>query len=165
MNPEGTESCNGIDDDCDDGDVCTADSCNSIAGCVQVFQDADSDTVCDAQEFAPTDSGAFAIPGEITGLAFAADTITMSWDSAVPGSGMSTVHDVLRGILNEFPIGSAGSSENCLAPGISAATATDSGPLGSNHGFWYLVRGRNVCGSGTYGSQSGGNPRVSSACP
>jgi hypothetical protein len=36
-------------------------------------------------------------------------------------------------------------------------------PAGS--GFWYLVRGRNACGTGTYGLESTGRERIVAACP
>jgi hypothetical protein len=32
-------------------------------------------------------------------------------------------------------------------------------------GFWYLSRGENACGNGTYGTQSNASPRVTTTCP
>ncbi len=31
--------------------------------------------------------------------------------------------------------------------------------------YWYLVRGRNDCGAGTYGQQSDTTERVTTVCP
>ncbi len=32
-------------------------------------------------------------------------------------------------------------------------------------GYWYLVRGRNDCGTGTYGQQSDTTERMTAVCP
>jgi len=74
------------------------------------------------------------------------------------------VHDVLRGVLEEPPVG-AGGSETCLAAGISAATTIDGDLPSGGQAFFYLVRARNVCGAGTYGNASDGTERVTMACP
>jgi N-acetylneuraminic acid mutarotase len=108
------------------------------------------------------DDGAFAVPAEVTGLMVAGDKQTLFWDSAVPGSGTATVHDVVRGTLGEQ---AGGAGESCLAPSVPGATASDAETPVESGGFWYLVRGRNVCGPGTYGHQSDGTERSSTACP
>src|SRR5262249_7585021 len=91
------------------------------------------------------------VPGEVTGLAFQADKQTLVWNAA-GGAGPGTVHDVPRGLVSQLPVGS-GAGESCLAT-VSGATTTDAAmpPLGA--AFWYLVRGRNSCGTGTYGVAS-----------
>jgi hypothetical protein len=35
----------------------------------------------------------------------------------------------------------------------------------SGRGFYYPARGRNACGSGTYGTQSNGAARTTNTCP
>ncbi len=115
-----------------------------------------------ACDCAPLDPGVNAVPSEVTGLgAGAAGGLTLSWDAAT-GAGSATVHDVIRGSLAELPVG-GGAGEFCLASGIAAATATDGAVPGPGDGFWYLVRGRNACGSGPYGPAA--LPRLSTACP
>ena len=47
-------------------------------------------------------------------------------------------------------------------PDLIAEDAQTPGPAA---GFYYLVRGRNVCGDGTYGRASDGTSRASAACP
>lgn len=69
-----------------------------------------------------------------------------------------------RGVLNELPVAS-GLSEVCVASGIPDATTTDATASIIGKGFWYLVRGRNACGVGTYGFTSNGTERVTAACP
>lgn len=150
---------------CDDNDPCTIDTCDALAGCSNVATtDSDNDGVCDAIDCAPADNGAFAFPAEVTAFGVAADTVTLSWASAAPASGTATVHDVLRGALGQLPVG-GGPAEVCLAPGLSAAMTADAAMPAPGEGLWYLVRGRNSCGSGTYGYRASGPERVSNACP
>ena len=106
------------------------------------------------------DAGAIALPTEVTGLVFANDQQTLVWDSAAPGAGPGTVHDVVRGTLSGI-----GGQGHCLATGIAEATATDTVTPAPGVLFSYLVRGRNSCAVGTYGFQSDGAERTSAACP
>lgn len=125
---------------------------------------ADRDVRGDECDCAPMDPGAFAIPEEVVGLTLEADKVTLTWESAAPRAGSGTVHDVLRGAVGEFPVGS-GPSETCLASGVLGAMAADPATPGAGSGSWYLVRGRNACGPGNYGLQSDGTLRTSDACP
>ena len=126
--------------------------------------DSDGDGVGNASDCAPADPGAFAIPGLLSGDAFGSDNETFSWTSAAPSSGSATVHDVMRGALREFPVG-AGASEICLASDLAGASITDATLPATGRGFYYLARGRNVCGTGTYGFATSGAERTSAACP
>ena len=133
------------------GDAC--DNCPSTPNADQLNADLDQrGDVCDC---APADAGVIAIPPEIIALLIAADKVTLTWQSAAPGAGSGTVHDVLRGLLSELPVGS-GPSETSLPPGGFGSSATDAATPGAGQGFWYLVRGRNECGAGTYGTSSAG---------
>jgi len=123
----------------------------------------DRDARGDECDCAPADPGAFALP-EVTALTLAPDRLTLTWDSAIPIGGSATVHDVLRGILAELPVGS-GPSEACLASGTQEATATDAAVPVQGSGYWYLVRCRNSCGLGTYGFQRDAIERTSAVCP
>lgn len=122
----------------------------------------DSDAAGDACDCAPADGGAFAIPAEVTGLTLDADRQTIRWASVAPNAGSGTLHDLLRGPLGSWPVGGAG--ESCL--GSTAGTsATDAAQPAPGTGFRYLVRGRNACGAGSWGKDSGGADRSSGACP
>lgn len=125
---------------------------------------ADGDARGDDCDCALADPGAFAAPAEVEDLRLAADKETLTWESALAAAGSDTVHDVIRGALDELPVGT-GPSEICLASGIQEATATDPTLPASGTALWYLVRARNACGVGTYGFQSDGSPRTSTACP
>jgi hypothetical protein len=48
---------------------------------------------------------------------------------------------------------------------FAAASIVDAVFPDPGTGFWYVVRGRNVCGTGTWGAGSDGAPRGSTACP
>jgi hypothetical protein len=124
--------------------------------------DADCDGCADAQDCAVLDSGSFAAPPEISGLRLGTDKATLTWDSAVSAAGSGTVYDVAAGSALVFPVGS-GPGESCMASGVTAETTWD--PTVPGSGSWYLVRGRNACGLGTYGNQSDGNGRVDMPCP
>ncbi len=86
---------------------------------------------------------------------------TLSWQPAPPGLG--AIHDIARGLVDEFPFGS-GAAETCLVsePGN---TTTDADPPAAGTAYWYLVRGRNDCGTGTYGQQSDMTERTTAVCP
>jgi subtilisin-like proprotein convertase family protein len=151
---------------CDDANVCTTDICDAGSGCRHApGPDADGDTVCDAADCAPADAGAFAIPAEVTGLGVSGGTnATISWRSAAPGAGAGTVHQVLRGVVSQLPVGTGG-SETCLAAGLSGTSITDNVLPAAGSSFYYLVRGKNTCGRGTYGYATSGAERTSAVCP
>ena len=99
-------------------------------------------------------------PPEIGGLTFESES-TLSWQPGPPGLG--AIHDIARGLVGEFPVGS-GAAETCLAsePG-NTTTTTD--PPDAGTGYWYLVRARNDCETGTYGQQSDTAERMTAVCP
>jgi PA domain len=123
--------------------------------------DDDNDGVADGGDCAPLDAGAFAIPVEIVGLSLASIT-SMSWSSAASGSGSDTVYDVVRGSIAELPVSSGGST-TCLGQTASTSFTVSASPA-SGSGFWYLVRGTNVCGNGGYGTRSNGTPNAPTVC-
>jgi hypothetical protein len=90
----------------------------------------------------------------------------ITWDVA---SG-STRSDVLRGQLSGLPVGPGLGDETCLADDLPIATSllTDNDDPQPGAGFWYLVRGDNVCGNGPYGFQvqnGVSTARASTTCP
>jgi hypothetical protein len=110
-----------------------------------------------------SDPDVHASPAEVTGLRFAEDGVTLEWDSAAPSAGSATAHDVVAGRISDLPVGSG--AETCLESSITAASTVVPELPPTGHGSWYLVRGRNACGIGSYGSDSNGTERVSAACP
>jgi hypothetical protein len=126
--------------------------------------DGDSDGRVDVYDCAPGDGSAFAPPGEIRNLRLREDKSNIEWDDEAPFCGPGLHYEVLRGNLYELPVGS-GLSEICLEPGSPDPFAWDDEPLPPGAGFYYLVRGVNVCAIGTYGMAEPGGERISAACP
>jgi hypothetical protein len=136
---------------------------NPTSFVLEVLADLDGDGVRNMDDCAPSDPTAWSVPAEVAGVAFASDAQTVLWASLAAQAGPSTIYDALRGLIAELPVG--GASETCLASGTTATQATDASTPAPGAGFYYLVRGRNVCGVGHYGTTSSGAPRTSSACP
>jgi hypothetical protein len=118
-----------------------------------VAADTDGDGVGGTADCAPNDPTAFAIPPEVEGLWFSSDKVTLSWDSVSAQSGSGARYDVVRGSIDQLPVG-AGVDETCLALQRNPTTIVDAAVPTSGRGFYYLVRATNVCGTGSYGSSS-----------
>nr|MBP7149238.1 hypothetical protein [Acidobacteriota bacterium] len=66
-----------------------------------------------------------------------------------------------------YDAGSAGGCKDALGgtnAQWTAAFGTDGELPAAGHGFWYLYRGRNSCGTGTYGFATGGAERIGAPC-
>ena len=154
------DECLGADPDFDGwGTAC--DNCAETANVSQA--NADGDVRGDACDCAAGDGTVFAVPHEIGNVRLLADRTSMAWDSDAGNSGPGTVYQVLQGAAGQFPVGT-GAGESCLAAGIAdtALPGLPAPPPAS--GYYLLVRGKNACGTGTYGS-SAGVERVSPVCP
>jgi len=132
---------------CNDGNPCTADDTCQTNAC--------------------TGGVPLQIPAEVAHLDFGADQSTITWDSAA-AAGPGTVHDVLRGLVSQLPVVD-GPAQSCLASGIPTAAVSDPAIPPTSESYWYLVRGRNACGLGTYGFREiegvPGAERTSTTCP
>lgn len=127
------------------------------------YLDIDGDGMRNDLDCAPANSTAFAAPGAIRNVRFdSAERLT--WSAEAPRSGSGTLHDVLRGQIEQLPVGS-GPGETCVIQGTSATSLPVGAAPPPGSGFYYLVRGKNGCGVGTYGFASGGAERTSFACP
>ena len=146
-------------DDVDGDGVCgDVDNCPTIANANQ--RDQDNDGAGNECDCARSDGTVFATPAAVTGAGFAADQVTLFWDSATTTGGSSSVHDVLRGYLVGGP------SETSLTSGLAAASLVDlEDPLMLGWASWYIIRGWNSCGIGTWGFESSGLERTSAVCP
>jgi len=106
-------------------------------------------------------------PGEVANVSFDADRTTLGWDP-IPGAPAGTVYDAVRGRVGEFPVGS-GAGEICLQDSLLGPPTSDAEQPAAQEAFWYLLRGRHECGTGTYGSQATngvpGPERVTAVCP
>ena len=131
---------------------------------IEPVDDGDDDGVPDLLDCAPADASAFAAPTDVRGVSFLPDRATMTWDSQAATAGPGTAYDVLRGALDGFPVGSS-DTETCLEPRSPDSQTLDPSDPGPSSGLYYLVRGVNVCGTGSYGLDSNAAERVSAACP
>jgi subtilisin-like proprotein convertase family protein len=99
------------------------------------------------------------VPSDIVNLRFLADA-AIEWD---PDAGVGTLYDVMRGRVDELPTGS-GASEVCLDSGRVETTFDSGSDPAPGVAYYYLVRGSNACGGGTYGLATSGE-RTITICP
>jgi len=155
---------------CGDGNSCTTDTCDSVTGCVfgnnsDACSDGDACTTNDTCGRGVCKGGtAITAPPEIQSIAVAADKATYSW----PAATYATQYDVVRGGTGSFPVGPGGDEEVCFDD-LPGTTLSDPAVPDPGSGFWYLARGENACGIGTYGTQgehgAPGVERVTTTCP
>ena len=155
------------------GDLC--DNCPSSANPDQIDTDLDSqgnvcdlddddDGTLDENDCAPLNPDAAAEPPEVAGV-----TVNRSGADAVISWNLepsATRYDLAGGFLQDMVITGDTSLAACLAADVNSSSWTDtrSAPI-SGEGYYYLVRGEEVC-SGSYGNDSGGSPRLMPAtCP
>jgi len=137
---------------------------NPTAIILEALADIDGDGVSNASDCAPIDPTAWALPAEIAGVGFSLNGQTLSWGSLAVQAGPATVYDVMRGLIAQLPTG-GGAAETCLTSDTAATQIIDATTPAIGAGFYYLTRGANVCGVGTYGNRSNGAPRVTPICP
>lgn len=138
----------------------------------------DDDSISDADIYAqqvltegtviPCDGSPESLPAEVDDgvrLSRSGSNTVIRWNVAL----RATASSILRGHVGELPVGSSGAAEQCLIDDVETSFFADGDVPTPGDSFWYLVRGENACGSGTYGSEAlDGLPatsRVSSACP
>lgn len=126
--------------------------------------DTDADGAGDICDCAPMDPTLSRPAGEVHGLVLGPETDHLAWCSIGLEAGSDTVYDVCRGSLDELPAGT-GLHESCVASLLPLSETSDLEEPPAGQGFWYLVRGRNSCGTGSYGSSTSGVERLTDACP
>jgi hypothetical protein len=100
------------------------------------------------------------VPPETQDLGVAADKATYSWSTAA----FATQYDVVRGGTGVPFAGPGGGNGTCFGD-LPEPVLVDSAIPAPGAWFWYLSRGENACGAGTFGNESSGLPRVTSVCP
>ncbi len=142
---------------CDDGNPCTqADTCQAGFCRGGPLRDADgdghTDALCGGDDCNDVNALVWFVPGEVTTLSVTgAGPTGLEWDSQGALVGPETTYDLVSGVLlNGAPVDFPGGV--CLQPsgGTSFADARPDPVIGQV--YWYLARGRNSCGIGTYGT-------------
>jgi slime mold repeat-containing protein len=153
---------------CDDGNFCTSgDVCQGGACLAGSPRDSDGDgrvdSVCGGTDCSDLDPFVWAAPLEVANMRIDASTPSgLAWDSLEELSGPGTTYDLISGRIQ-------GTTGHSLAPGLCLQAGggnrhidnrpePDSGAV-----FWYLVRGSNACGVGSFGSVQRDQTAVS--CP
>lgn len=128
-------------------------------------QDIDGDGRANGSDCAPLDPSVMDQPTEVTGMDVGGGSLlSLTWD-ADPGQGAGLVFDLLRGATAALRVDLGVASAACLTLDLAQPSAADASLPPANGSFYYLVRKRNVCGSGTLGTDSSGRARQSLACP
>jgi len=85
-------------------------------------------------------------------------SVTISWESLDPVVGSGAVYDLVTGPASQLRPDAGYSRAGCLTAGVPDTPFTDTRPgPPMGQAVYYLVRGRNGCGLGTYGD-SGQTP-------
>jgi hypothetical protein len=102
-------------------------------------------------------------PAEVAGVSVTGQAGTILTWTALPGS---VVYDVDSSTLSNLrSVGTSGAG--CLANNVASATYTDNrANPAAGDGYYYLIRAQDSCGTGTFGTNSAGTPRLPTAgCP
>jgi hypothetical protein len=109
-----------------------------------------------APDCAPSDPGTRYAPIEVSGLSVSYNhqnqTATLGWGSLASQAGTDVVYDIVRGTLSSLRQDVGFYSAWCIGKDFVSTSMVDSLPDPvSGDGYWYLVRGYNICGTGSYG--------------
>jgi DNA-binding beta-propeller fold protein YncE len=131
--------------------------CATIGSGVRLGADRDLDGHLNGDDCSPGDAAApYLAPLEVSGLSLDAATPShLSWSTEPAGTGPGLVYDLAGGSLVALHASGLGSSTACLASDLVATGYEDpraAPPAGD--GYFYLARGRNSCGSGSFGPNS-----------
>jgi hypothetical protein len=140
------------------------DNCNLFAD--EGFPDLDNDTYpacfgdCD-----DLNSQVWFPPFEVSGLVIFPNQPTfLSWNTQGSAAGPETVFDLVSGQFGPVTGINLGAG-SCLAPGLGGSANDLRADPASGIAYWYLVRGRNSCGNGSYGTNTLGQERNPPPCP
>jgi len=138
-----------------DGLLDCLDNCPLVANVAQL--DDDDDWAGDVCDCAVNDASASAPPVTITNLKLihGGALTDLTW------GGNGTTHDLVWGQLLDLTVDGDAGAAVCLEDELLGTAALDNGPApGLGAGYYYLVRGENVCGTGAYAPAGDGAPRI-----
>jgi hypothetical protein len=128
--------------------------------------DGHADPNCGGDDCNDRDAQAWHAPAEVTNLTLSSQSpVALTWNAMATSSGPETNYDVVAGFMET-------SGEGFDVSGCLGNSGTNNGyadPLPTpppDQLYWYLVRARNSCAVGTYGTASDGTPRsIMNDCP
>lgn len=133
--------------------------------------DSDGDGVVNWADCAPGDAGSFAAPGEVAGVTVERDPVdpfqrvVVAWVSQSGSAGPATRYDVITGPSVDLGPDGGLEASTCAADDVAGSSFSIPLAVGTGTAHYVLVRGVNVCGTGSYGRTTAGAQRTSTACP
>ena len=116
---------------CNDGNSCTAGDVCTAGGCAGML----------------VDNGL-----RVNRSAPGSSTAVITWNLPAGATGS----DVVRGLVRGLPVSPTGAGETPVVQNLTGSTTqSDATVPAPGAGFWYLVRGANACGKGSWGFESG----------
>jgi hypothetical protein len=127
--------------------------------------DDDNDAVPDGSDCRPFDATLSGAPGDVDDIALTGGAVTgLHWTAP---SGGATTYDIVSGDLGLLRSNGSSVDASCLSDDHGSTTWSDTRPdPASDQGYYYLIRGQSVCGTGNYGFATGNIERLPGApCP
>jgi len=137
----------------------------NVLGAIDLGPDGDGDGIAGACDCAAANAGAFEVPPHVTGEGFPTGETIYEWASLAPLAGTGTTYDVVRGLVTDLRVQNGFATAVCRADNQVPIIHNDIQRPPAGNGFYYVVRGQNACGSGSYGDSSSGAARTVTACP
>jgi len=152
-----------FDDQDNDGWCADVDNCPNAFNPSQL--DTDTDLAGDACDCLPMDPQISSIPGDVQGLDLTkvGGNTRLTWLTAGP----TEIYDVARGLWTDLSADGGVDQAACVQSNLAALQFddVDPDPL-RGETVYYIVRGQNICGVGTYGFASFGADRIPTVpCP
>jgi hypothetical protein len=143
--------------------------CADVDNCPNAFNppqvDTDMDLAGDACDCLPLDPQISSVPGDLPGIAL--DKVVGATRVSWPSAGPTELYDLARGLRSELMIDGGTDSAICIQSNLGVLVIDDADPDPvPGEAFYYILRGQNACGVGTYGFSSGGSERIPAVpCP
>jgi len=142
---------------CSDGNPCTIGDACQVGICQSgLLRDADGDghvdALCGGDDCNDNDPLVWLAPNEVMNLLVStASPADLAWDNQGTLVGPETTYDLVSGALVSGA-GTGFSGAVCLQSNGGTMYSDARPDPGVGSGYWYLARGRNSCGVGTYGT-------------
>ncbi|HEU5182037.1 MAG TPA: putative metal-binding motif-containing protein [Candidatus Polarisedimenticolia bacterium] len=144
---------------CSDGNACTMnDTCQTGVCQAGGLRDGDGDAhvdgLCGGDDCNDLNNAVWHAPFEVTNLILTTTSpANPAWDSQAGAAGPETTYDLVSGSFGPGGGSISFAAASCLQSGGAGNSFPDGRPdPTAGLAYWYLARGRNSCGTGTYGT-------------